>query len=101
MIDFGADVAVLLGDMGQPCIWTDRQGGAVRGSAILDMPGVSLLDQNIAVGTDYAATVDAATFSGIGPGSHLTIGTLAWRVREALLLDDGALIRCTLTKVSP
>lgn len=105
MIDFTDDVASMLDDLGAPCAWTDASGRTVRGSAIVDMPGAQLLDGTV-LGTDYAATIDAAVFAGISSGDVLSIPAMLgrglsdrWRVREPLLLDDGALMRCTLTPV--
>jgi len=89
---FTEDPAFFLADFG-----VSVTAGAVSGVGILDMPGEVIMD-NMVISTDYTLRVLASEFGGLGYGSSITVGGVAYTVRESRLLDDGVFLALSLQK---
>jgi hypothetical protein len=74
---------VFLNDFGVPVVY---RGKSTRG--ILDMP-TEVIAGGMVLTTDYALTVKAADVPGIGYNDPVTVGGVAYTVRETRLQDDG------------
>jgi hypothetical protein len=77
-----------------PAVW-----GTLQAGVILDAPTEDVLGGRVLT-DEYAATLPAASFPGIGRGAVLQIDGGSYRVREVRLLDDGALKELLLTRVA-
>jgi hypothetical protein len=71
--------------------------GTVTGKGVLDMPG-EIIAGGMVLTTDYQVTVRADQFGGKKYGDALTIGGVAYTVRETRLQDDGVFAIIYLTK---
>jgi hypothetical protein len=89
---FTEDPDLFLADFG-----VSVTAGAVSGVGILDMPGEVIMD-NMVISTDYTLRVLASEFGGLGYGSSITVGGVAYTVRESRLLDDGVFLALSLQK---
>lgn len=81
-----------LQDMGLPVIW-----GSVSGLGLLDMPD-DVIAGGLAITTDYSLTVRTDLFGGLVRGNALTVGGIAYTVKELRRIGDGALARVLLSK---
>lgn len=79
----------------QPADYTD--GGS--GTVILDAPGQDVLG-GAALSVEYAVVYRATEFVGMTYGDTLTIDNEDYTVRNPAPIDDGQLMRATLSKVS-
>jgi hypothetical protein len=65
---------------------------------ILDMPGRVLAADGMVISTDYVLTAKASDFGSLRYGDSISVGGTAYKVREALLIDDGAFVELSLQK---
>ena len=86
------DLSVFLNDFGVSCT-----AGAVSALGILDMPTQVLAGDQI-LSTDYTLTAKASDFGNLLYGDAITVAGVAYTVREARLIDDGALVELGLQK---
>ena len=89
------NLGTFLADFGVPCT-----AGAISSVGILDMPG-QLLANGMVLSTDYTLTCKSADFGGLFYGDGITVGGVAYQVREVRKLDDGSFCEITLSKLSP
>lgn len=86
--------------LGTAAAWTpaDYTDGGT-GTVILDAPGQDVLG-GAGNATEYSVLYRATEFVGMTYGDELVIDDVAYTVRNPAPVDDGQLIRATLTKVS-
>lgn len=89
------DLSLFLADFGVSCT-----SGAITALGILDMPS-QIISGDMVLSTDYALTCRAADFGGLVYGDPITVGGVAYQVREVRKLDDGAFCEVALTKLAP
>lgn len=71
--------------------------GAQTAQVLLDAPDLELLGDAVQ-SREYAITYAATQLTGLKTGETLTVEGVSYQVREVSALDDGALMRATLTK---
>ena len=71
--------------------------GAVSALGILDMPTQVLAGDQV-LSTDYTLTAKASDFGNLLYGDSITVAGVAYTVREARLIDDGAIVELGLQK---
>ena len=86
------DLSVFLQDFGQTCT-----AGAVTALGILDMP-TQVISGDMVLSTDYTLTARAADFGDLLAGAVITVGGVAYKVRETRKIDDGAFVQIALQK---
>lgn len=84
--------AVFLNDFGVAV-----SDGTVTGKGILDMPS-EIIAGGMVLTTDYQLTVLASQFGGKLYGDALTVGGVAYTVKECRLQDDGTFATIFLSK---
>jgi hypothetical protein len=89
---FSEDLSAFLNDFGVTCT-----AGSTTALGILDMPGQVLAD-GMVINTDYTLTAKAADFGGLLYGSSITVAGVGYTVREARLIDDGAMVEILMSK---
>lgn len=89
------DLGVFLNDFGVSCT-----AGAVTALGILDMP-TQVLAGEMVLSTDYTLTARTADFGGLVYGDAITVGGVAYQVREVRKLDDGMMCELGLSRLSP
>ena len=89
---FTEDLSIFLEDFGVSCT-----AGAVSALGILDMPTQVLAGDQI-LSTDYTLTAKASDFGNLLYGDAIIVAGVAYTVREARLIDDGALVELGLQK---
>ncbi len=93
---FAETLDVFFADFGVVCTAGGRtfRGLLDTPDETLNMGGVNILS------TMYVCTVktDDATAAGLVSGSAITVGGVAYVVRDVMLVDDGALSHLTLSK---
>lgn len=72
--------------------------GSVSGLGILDQPDQTL-GGGLVQSTQYALTAKASVVGGAKAGDPITVGGIAYKVREVTKLDDGAFCRLLLSAV--
>ncbi|MGH8700062.1 MAG: head-tail joining protein [Burkholderiales bacterium] len=78
--------------------WTPSAGGAPQtAQVLLDAPDEQLLEGAVQ-SRDYAITYAVTQLTGLKPGETLSVDGVSYTVREVAALDDGAVLRATLTK---
>lgn len=87
------DPSIYLADFG-----VTVTAGGVTGTGILDMPSEILLDNQI-ISTEYTVTCEASKFGTLLYGSTVTVNSIAYVVRAAVLLTDGVFVQLSLQKV--
>ena len=87
------DPSIYLADFG-----VTVTAGATSGTGILDMPSEILLDNQI-ISTEYTVTCEASKFGDLLYGSAITVNSIAYVVRAAVLLTDGVFVQLSLQKV--
>ena len=87
------DPSIYLADFG-----VSLTAGAISGMGILDMPSEILLDNQI-ISTEYTVTCEASKFGALLYGSTITVNSIAYVVRAAVLLTDGVFVQLSLQKV--
>jgi hypothetical protein len=86
------DLDIFLADFGVSCT-----AGAVTANGILDMPS-QILSDGIVLSTDYTLTARASNFGTLIRGSSITVDSVAYTVRETMLIDDGKFVQIALQK---
>lgn len=86
------DLGAFFNDFGVSCT-----AGAVSALGILDMPSQVLVGDQV-LSTDYTLTAKASDFGSLVYGDTITVAGVAYTVREARLIDDGALVELGLQK---
>lgn len=86
------DPTIYLADFG-----VDVVAGSIAGLGILDMPSEVIIDNQI-ITTDYALTCEASKFGNLLYGSQITVNGVAYEVRSAMLMTDGAFVQLSLQR---
>jgi len=86
------DLDIFLADFGVSCI-----AGAVTANGILDMPS-QILSDGMVLSTDYTLTARASNFGSLIRGNSITVDSVAYTVRETMLIDDGKFVQIALQK---
>jgi hypothetical protein len=86
------DLDIFLADFGASCI-----AGAVTANGILDMPS-QILSDGMVLSTDYTLTARTSNFGSLIRGDAITVDTVAYTVRETMLIDDGKFVQIALQK---
>lgn len=86
------DLDIFLADFGVSCT-----AGAVTANGILDMPS-QILSDGMVLSTDYTLTVRASSFGSLIRGNSITVDSVAYTVRETMLIDDGKFVQIALQK---
>lgn len=64
---------------------------------LLDAPDDQVLD-GVVQSREYGITYAATQLVGLKTGESLTVNGVSYKVREVTAIDDGALMRATLSK---
>jgi hypothetical protein len=86
------DLDIFLADFGVSCT-----AGAVTANGILDMPS-QIFSDGMVLSTDYTLTARASNFGSLIRGNSITVDSLAYTVRETMLIDDGKFVQIALQK---
>ena len=86
------DLDIFLADFGVSCT-----AGAVTANGILDMPS-QILSDGMVLSTDYTLTARASNFGTLIRGNSITVDSVAYTVRETMLIDDGKFVQIALQK---
>ena len=86
------DLDIFLADFGVSCT-----AGAVPANGILDMPS-QILSDGMVLSTDYTLTARASNFGSLIRGNSITVDSVAYTVRETMLIDDGKFVQIALQK---
>jgi hypothetical protein len=86
------DLDIFLADFGVSCT-----AGAVTANGILDMPS-QILSDGMVLSTDYTLTARTSNFGSLIRGNAITVDTVAYTVRETMLIDDGKFVQIALQK---
>jgi hypothetical protein len=89
---FTEDLSIFLADFGVSCT-----AGAVTALGILDMPS-QILSDGMVLSTDYTLTAKASNFGTLIRGDSITVDSVAYTVRETMLIDDGKIVQIALQK---
>ena len=89
---FTEDLSIFLADFGVSCT-----AGAVTANGILDMPS-QILSDGMVLSTDYTLTARASNFGTLIRGNSITVDSVAYTVRETMLIDDGKFVQIALQK---
>jgi len=89
---FTEDLGIFLADFGVSCT-----AGAVTANGILDMPS-QILSDGMVLSTDYTLTARASNFGSLIRGNAITVDSVAYTVRETMLIDDGKFVQIALQK---
>ena len=71
--------------------------GSTTANGILDQPS-QVLAGDMVLTTDYTFTAAATDFGSLTAGESITVDSVAYTVREARLMDDGAIVELSLQK---
>jgi hypothetical protein len=91
---FQENLDYFLGDFAVPIT-----ANGVSGKGILDMPAQMIAD-GMVITTDYKLTVRADQFGGLKYGDQVVVNSVAYQVREPMLVDDGAFLEVSMTRLS-
>lgn len=72
--------------------------GAVTGKGIFDTPTVMMADGSV-LSNEYTVLVRFSEFGLPLYGDAMTVDGVAYKVREARMIDDGKLVEVSLSKV--
>ena len=86
------DLDIFLADFGVSCT-----AGAVTANGILDMPS-QILSDGMVLSTDYTLTARASNLGSLIRGNSITVDSVAYTVRETMLIDDGKFVQIALQK---
>jgi hypothetical protein len=86
------DLDIFLADFGVSCT-----AGAVTANGILDMPS-QVISDGMVLSTDYTLTAKATNFGTLIRGDSITVDSVAYTVRETMLIDDGKFVQIALQK---
>lgn len=71
--------------------------GAVTDVGYFESP-TEIIADGVVLTTDYAVVVKTSVFSSVARGDAMTVDSVAYTVREPMLLDDGKIMRIMLMK---
>ena len=71
--------------------------GATTGVGYFQSPD-EIIEDGLVLTTDYAVVVKTSDFSAVSRGDTMTVDSVAYTVREPMLLDDGKIMRVMLMK---
>lgn len=71
--------------------------GGASGQGILDMPSEIIAD-GVVLTTDYKLTCEASKFGSLLHGDSITVNSIAYKVRNVALIDDGAFCEIMMQK---
>lgn len=57
-----------------------------------------IIEDGLVLTTDYAVVVKTSDFPSVSRGDAMTVDSVAYTVREPMLLDDGKIMRVMLMK---
>ena len=89
---FTEDLSIFLADFGVSCT-----AGSVTANGILDMPS-QILSDGMVLSTDYTLTARTSNFGTLIRGNLITVDSVAYTVRETMLIDDGKFVQIALQK---
>jgi len=89
---FTEDLSIFLADFGVSCT-----AGAITAKGILDMPSQMVAD-GMVLTTDYTVTAQTSDFGNLTRGSSITVDSVAYTVREVMLIDDGKFVQIGIQK---
>jgi len=89
---FTEDLSIFLADFGVSCT-----AGAITAKGIIDMPSQIVAD-GMVLTTDYTLTALASDFGNLTRGSSITVDSVAYTVREVMLLNDGKFVQIGIQK---
>ena len=89
---FTESLDVFLNDFGVTCT-----SGSVTALGILDMPS-QVISDGMVLTTDYTVTAKASDFGSLKYGDAMTVNSVAYTVRETLLVEDGSFVTIALQK---
>jgi hypothetical protein len=91
---FTENLDAFLADFGVPV-----EFGLISGTGILDMPA-QMISDGMVITTDYKLTVRADEFGTLKYGDQVMVNSVLYQVREPMLIDDGAFLEVSLTKLA-
>lgn len=91
---FTEDLDLFFADFGVPVF-----AGELSGVGLLDMP-TQVISDGMVLSTEYSLTVKTDQFGSLGYSDQVVVSSVLYQVRDLMLLDDGALARISLTKLS-
>jgi hypothetical protein len=92
---FTEDLDLFFADFGVPV-----SAGGLSGVGILDMP-TQVISDGMVLSTEYSLTVKASQFGGLGYNDEVVVNGTLYQVRhDPMLLDDGAMVRLSLTRLT-
>ncbi|MGH8568784.1 MAG: head-tail joining protein [Gammaproteobacteria bacterium] len=95
---FAEDLSAFFKLQNRSAVWTPSSGGASQtAQVLLDAPDVEFLDGAVQ-SREYEITYAATGLQGLKTAETLTVDGVSFTVREVTALDDGRLMRATLTK---
>ena len=71
--------------------------GSTTGVGYFQSPD-EIIEDGLVLTTDYAVVVKTSDFSAVSRGDTMTVDSVAYTVREPMLLDDGKIMRVMLMK---
>lgn len=91
-----ADIPAMLAEFG-----VDVSIGGMTGKGLHDTPGVESFGSEVAGVSDVAGVliVDRAAFPSPEPGVEVIVDSVIYVIRDSLPIEDGALLRLTLSFV--
>ena len=73
--------------------------GGLTGVGILDMP-TQMLRGDMVLSTEYSLTVKTAQFGALGYNDQIVVDGSLYQVRDLMSLDDGAIARVSLSRLT-
>ena len=89
---FAEDLDIFVEDFGVSCT-----AGATTANGILDMPS-QVISDGMVLTTDFTLTARASAFGSLIRGDSITVDSVAYTVREVMLIDDGKFVQLGIQK---
>lgn len=89
---FAEDLDIFVADFGVSCT-----AGATTVNGILDMPS-QVISDGMVLTTDFTLTARASAFGSLIRGNSITVDSVAYTVREVMLIDDGKFVQLGIQK---
>jgi hypothetical protein len=89
---FAEDLDIFVADFGVSCT-----AGATTANGILDMPS-QVISDGMVLTTDFTLTARASAFGSLIRGDSITVDSVAYTVREVMLIDDGKFVQLGIQK---
>lgn len=89
---FAEDLDIFVADFGVSCT-----AGATTANGILDMPS-QVISDGMVLTTDFTLTARASAFGSLIRGNSITVDSVAYTVREVMLIDDGKFVQLGIQK---